>query len=127
MTNRDQASTFLDKSNTKSADLDHRHKINYNIGKYNAVVPQGKQQFDNLHLARERAKNIKWRALESLDQQLERFEQAFTRRGGKVIWAEDAAGALREILTICKAKNCRAIVKSKSMVTEEIHYRQTFS
>ena len=58
MTNRDQASTFLDKSNTKSADLDHRHKINYNIGKYNAVVPQGKQQFDQLHLARERAKNI---------------------------------------------------------------------
>ena len=121
MTNRDQASTFLDKSGVKSADLDHRHKINYNIGKYNAVVPQGKQQFDNIHLARERAKNIKWRALESLDQQLERFEQAFTRRGGKVIWAEDAAGALREILAICKAKNCRAIVKSKSMVTEEIH------
>ena len=121
MTNRDQASTFLDKSSTKAADLDHRQKINYNIGKYNAVVPQGKQQFDKLHLARERAKNIKWRALESLDQQLERFEQAFTRRGGKVIWAEDSAGALREILAICKAKQCRAVVKSKSMVTEEIH------
>ncbi len=74
------------------------------------------------NLARERAKNIKWRALESLDQQLERFEQAFTKRGGKVIWAEDTAeDALREILTICKAKQCKAIVKSKSMVTEEIH------
>ena len=105
MTNRDQASIFLDKSGIKAADLDHRQKINYNIGKYNAVVPQGKQQFDNIHLARERAKNIKWRALESLDQQLERFEQAFTKRGGKVIWAEDGAGALREILAICKAKS----------------------
>ena len=84
MTNRDQASTFLDKSSVKAADLDHREKINYNIGKYNAVVPQGKQQYDNIQLARERAKNIKWRSLESLDQQLERFEQAFTRRGGKV-------------------------------------------
>jgi len=121
MTNRDQASTFLNKSSIKAADLDHRQKINYNIGKYNAVVPQGKQQFDNIHLARERAKNIKWRALESLDQQLERFEQAFTRRGGKVIWAEDGPGALKEILAICKEKNCQAIVKSKSMVTEEIH------
>jgi len=56
-----------------------------------------------------------------LDQQLERFEQAFTRRGGKVIWAEDGPGALREILAICKEKSCSHIVKSKSMVTEEIH------
>src|SRR5580765_6777451 len=121
MTNRDQASAFLDKSTVKAADLDHRHKINYNIGKYNAVVPLGKQQYDNIHLARERAKNIKWRSLETLDQQLERFEQAFTKRGGKIIWAEDSADALREILNICKAKQCKAVVKSKSMVTEEIH------
>jgi L-lactate dehydrogenase complex protein LldF len=121
MTSRDQASTFLDKSGVKAADLEHRRKINFNIGKYDAVVPMGKQQFDKIHLARERAKNIKWRSLESLDQQLERFEQAFTRRGGKVIWAEDSAEALREILAICEAKRCRAVVKSKSMVTEEIH------
>ena len=52
---------------------------------------------------------------------LERFEQAFTKRGGKLIWAEDGPGALREILAICQAKACKAIVKSKSMVTEEIH------
>ena len=98
MTTRDQASTFLDKSSNKAADLDHRQKINYNIGKYNAVVPLGKQQYEKINLARERAKNIKWRSLESLDQQLERFEHAFTKRGGKVIWAEDGAGALTEIL-----------------------------
>src|SRR5664279_3999766 len=100
MTNRDQASLFLDKSGVKAGDLEHRRKINYNIGKYNSIVPQGKQQFDHIHLARERAKNIKWRSLESLDMHLERFENAFTKRGGKLIWAEDAAGALREILAI---------------------------
>src|SRR5579864_3829745 len=114
MTNRENVLTFLDKSDAKSADLDHRKKINYNIGKYNAVVPQGKQQYEKINLARERAKNIKWRSLESLDQQLERFEHAFTKRGGKVIWVEDGAGALAEILAICKAKQCKAIVKSKS-------------
>lgn len=121
MSNRDLATTFLDKSGVKSADLDHRRKINFNIGRYNAVVPKGKEQFDQIHLARERAKNIKWRSLESLDQQLQRFEQAFTKRGGKVIWAEDSAGALKEILAICKARQTKAVVKSKSMVTEEIH------
>ena len=121
MSSSESASDFLVKSSVKATDLDHRKKINYNIGKYDAAVPQGKQQFDHLHIARERAKNIKWRSLESLDQQLERFEQNFTRRGGKLIWAEDSAGALREILAICKAKQCKAVVKSKSMVTEEIH------
>lgn len=114
------ASTFITKSAAKAADLEHRRKINFNIGRYNTVVPQGKQQFTDLHLARERAKNIKWRAIEALDKQLEQFEAAFTKRGGKVIWAEDTAQAQQEILKICKEKKCKTLVKSKSMVTEEI-------
>jgi L-lactate dehydrogenase complex protein LldF len=115
------ASKFIAKSTIKSADLEHRRTINFNIGKYNAKVPEGKQQFTQLLTARERAKNVKWRALETLDQQLEEFEMQFTRRGGKVIWAEDAKQACDEILKICEARNCKTLVKSKSMVTEEIH------
>ncbi len=117
----ENASTFKAKSTVKSADLEHRQKINFNIGRYNAVVPQGKLQFPDNNLVRERAKNIKWRALETLDQQLEEFERNFSKRGGKVIWAENSLEALDEVLTICKEKNCKTIVKSKSMVTEEIH------
>ncbi|PWT76194.1 MAG: iron-sulfur cluster-binding protein [Bacteroidetes bacterium] len=116
----DQIGSFIAKSVVKAGDLEHRRKINFNIGKYDAVVPVGKQQFNNVNLARERAKNIKWRAMETLDQQLEDFETHFTNRGGKVIWAETAEQALSEILQICKEKKCRTIVKSKSMVTEEI-------
>ena len=115
------AESFIAKSTIKAADLDHRRKINFNIGKYNAKVPEGKEQFADVHLARERAKNIKWRAIETLDQQLEAFELNFTKRGGKVIWAEDAQQAIDEILKICTAKNCKKLVKSKSMATEEIH------
>ena len=115
------ASDFIEKSIEKSADRDHRQKINFNIGRYNAVVPGGKEQFENLNLARERAKNIKWKAIESLDKQLERFEAGISKRGAKVIWAETAEEATEQILRICREKNCRSIVKSKSMVTEEIH------
>lgn len=114
------AASFLAKSTIKAADLEHRRKINFNIGRYNAVVPQGKLQFSELSLARERAKNLKWRAIETLDQQLEQFELTFTQRGGKVIWAEDTKQAQQEILKICSARNCQTVVKSKSMVTEEI-------
>jgi L-lactate dehydrogenase complex protein LldF len=117
----EQSQTFLAKSTIKAADLEHRRKINFNIGKYNAVVPKGKEQFADVHLARERAKNLKWRAIETLDQQLEEFELNFTNRGGKVIWAENGAQAIEEVLKICAEKNCKSLVKSKSMVTEEIH------
>jgi L-lactate dehydrogenase complex protein LldF len=117
----ENSSTFIAKSTVKAADKLHRRKINFNISRYNAVVPVGKQQFTDVHLAREQAKNIKWKAIETLDTQLQTFESAITRRGAKVLWAETADDALNEILKICEAKSCSTIVKSKSMVTEEIH------
>ena len=117
----EQSLDFNAKSTIKAADRDHRRKINFNMSRYNAVVPMGKQQFTDVHLAREKAKNIKWKAIESLDKQLENFEMQISRRGAKVIWAETAEEALSEILKICQAKKCSTIVKSKSMVTEEIH------
>jgi L-lactate dehydrogenase complex protein LldF len=113
--------SFIAKSTEKAADKDHRRKINFNIGRYNAVVPKGKEQFGNVNLAREKAKNIKWKALENLDKMLESFEAKLIKRGAKVIWAEDAKQALEEIGKICAEKNCKTLVKSKSMVTEEIH------
>ncbi len=115
------AASFIAKSTIKAADLDHRRKINFNIGKYNAVVPKGKEQFTDVMTARERAKNTKWRAIEHLDQYLENFEKQISARGAKVLWAENAEQALDEIGKICKEKNCKTLVKSKSMVTEEIH------
>lgn len=118
---KELAADFAAKSKEKAADLVHRKTINFNIGKYNAVVPQGKQQFAELSIARERAKNSKWRAIETLDSQLETFEQAITGRGARVEWAEDATQALEIIKRICGEKQCKTLVKSKSMVTEEIH------
>jgi L-lactate dehydrogenase complex protein LldF len=117
---KETASNFIAKSAEKADDRDHRQKINFNIGRYNAVVPAGKKQFDNIDFVRERAKNLKWKAIASLDSQLEKFEAEITARGAKVIWAETAEQAREEVLKICQEKNCRSLVKSKSMVTEEI-------
>jgi L-lactate dehydrogenase complex protein LldF len=112
---------FLAKSAAKAPDPDHRRKINYNIAQYDAAVKKGKQQFTDLPAARQQAKNAKWKAIERLDKYLELFEAQFTKRGGKVIWAETADEALEEILAICMEKKARMVIKSKSMVTEEIH------
>ena len=117
----EHSQSFIAKSTVKAADKEHRRKINFNIGKYNAVVPKGKEQFSDVNLAREKAKNLKWKSIANLDKQLEDFEATISKRGAKVIWAEDAQQALDEIGKICAEKNCKTLVKSKSMVTEEIH------
>ena len=118
------AENFLQKSAIKAADTEHRRKINFNINKYNQKVPEGKQQFIDVEDVREKAKNIKWRAIENLGTQLVQFETQFIKRGGKVIWAESAKQALDAVLQICQQKQCKVLVKSKSMVTEEIHLNQ---
>jgi len=115
------ASSFNEKSNVKAVDLEHRRKLNFNISKYNAVVPKGKSQFTDLDRVRQLAKNRKWEAIEHLDLYLTQFEEQITQRGAKVFWAEDSEQALNFIGEICKEKECKSIVKSKSMVTEEIH------
>ncbi len=116
-----QQTAFLAKSQVKAQDLEHKRKIAFNIGKYKDSVVKGKQQFAELELARQKAKNIKWKAINQLDKYLEQFEKKFVSNGGKVIWAETADDALDAVLQICKEKNTQQVVKSKSMVTEEIH------
>lgn len=111
----------MEASLKKAPDLGHRKTINFNMSKYNAAVPLGKTQFANVEHSRRKAKNTKWKAIEQLDKNLELFEKQITARGAKVIWAETGADAVAEIIRICKERNCRSVVKSKSMATEEIH------
>ncbi|MCH8903452.1 MAG: iron-sulfur cluster-binding protein [Bacteroidetes bacterium] len=115
-----QSITFQEDSAKKASDLVHRKKINFNISKYNRTVEKGIQQYEDLELARERTKNIKWSAIENLDKNLISFETNFTKRGGKVIWAKDDKEAIEEIFKIIKEKNAKVVVKAKSMATEEI-------
>lgn len=51
----------------------------------------------NVELAREKAKNAKWKAIATLDKQLELFESIITARGAKVIWAENVTQAQEAI------------------------------
>lgn len=115
------AEDFLVKSDEKAFDLSHRKVINYNINKYNAAVERGLSKFHNLEISKRKAHAIKWRVMENLDKFLPEFEANFQKRGGKVIWANDAEEAQREILNIIQKRGGKSVIKSKSMTTEEIH------
>jgi len=115
---------FLDKSEEKAFDLKHRQTINFNIGKYDAAVKSGLKQYSNHELARERASFLKTQAIAHLDELLVDFEESFTKRGGKVIWAENSESALKSIWQIFERHKAKMAVKSKSMTTEEIHLNE---
>ncbi|MDQ7948116.1 MAG: LutB/LldF family L-lactate oxidation iron-sulfur protein [Pedobacter sp.] len=118
------AEEFLVKSDEKAFDLPHRKTINHNIGKYNAAVERGLSKFENLEASKRKAHTLKWRVIENLDKFLPEFESNFQKRGGKVIWANDAAEAQKEILQIIQKNGGKSVIKSKSMTTEEIHLNE---
>ena len=115
---------FIAAAEEKAFDLNHRRIINYNIGKYDAAVTRGLAAFANLGNAKRKGHVIKWKVMENLDKFLPEFEANFQKRGGKVIWANDAEEANREILNIIQKAGAKKVVKSKSMVTEEIHINE---
>jgi L-lactate dehydrogenase complex protein LldF len=115
---------FLKESAKKAFDLEHRYKINYNIGKYNEAVLKGKKQFRDIELARKRAAFLKHRIINNLEKYLIEFAANFEKNGGKIIWAQDTDEATHEILAILHKNNAKQVVKSKSMTTEEIELNE---
>ena len=70
---------------------------------------------------RERARAIKDDVLLHLDTYLEQFAANAESSGAKVHWARDAAEACQTVLGLINEYGFKNVVKSKSMVTEEIH------
>lgn len=69
---------------------------------------------------RQQARMARLRALNSLPDLLEQFETNIASRGVKVLWAENAAECNTLMLDIARQHNVHKIVKSKSMVSEEV-------
>ncbi|QLB17559.1 iron-sulfur cluster-binding protein [Mannheimia varigena] len=69
---------------------------------------------------RDDAKAIRNHVLANLDAYLYQLSEKVTQNGGHVFFAETAEEATDYIKKVAKAKNAKKIVKSKSMVTEEI-------
>lgn len=60
-------------------------------------------------------------AVEHLDELADQFQKEAEKRGAIVYRAKDAQDANQYIKNLCKEKNVKNIVKSKSMATEEIY------
>lgn len=78
-----------------------------------AELPQWEQ-------LRQAGSDIRMHTIEHMDVYLARLEERVTAAGGTVHWAETAEEARGIVIQIAKEHDVRAVVKSKSMATEEI-------
>lgn len=84
-------------------------------GRLNAAEELGNwEEWRNL------GEEIRTHTLDNIDYYLHQLSEQVSNRGGKVFFAETAEEANQYIKTVIKSKNAKKVVKSKSMVTEEI-------
>ncbi|MCE2740228.1 MAG: LUD domain-containing protein [Sphingobacteriales bacterium] len=102
------------------ADKEYRQKMGLVLDNLASNQQKGTMVFSNLALAKQRAAYTKWKVAENLDKYLLDFEGSVIRKGGKVIWANDAQNALTEIDAIIKRTQATKIVKSRSELSHEI-------
>ncbi|HKF23032.1 MAG TPA: LutB/LldF family L-lactate oxidation iron-sulfur protein [Candidatus Angelobacter sp.] len=114
------AQRFLRDAAEKSADLVHREIIRKNMESYDAAHDKGRGRFKDWEAARRRCQEIKREAVNHLDKYLVQFEANVLAHGGHVFWAEDSAQACAYICDLAQRRKVKTVVKSKSMVTEEI-------
>lgn len=115
------AQEFLRAATEESADFPRRKALQHAVDQYDAAVRRGRKQFLDYETARQKCHEIKWEALNHLDKYLLQFEERVKARGGHVVWAESAEDARCYIADLATQRGVRTVVKSKSMVTEEIH------
>lgn len=111
---------FKKRISTEVLDKERIEVLNKHLSRYAQTFTNGKEQYKNLPLARQRAEHIRWKAIENLDKYLLEFESNSTRQGTKVLWAPEKADALAEIEEILKRHKVKGVVKTKSSVCEEI-------
>ena len=104
----------------KAFDEEHWQKINYSTGCFENSFAKGKVNYRNLDLEKQRAYTLRNKSMLGLEKLLVDFETHFSENGGKVLWARNADDALTMIFDlICKEK-ANAIMRSNSMVLDEI-------
>jgi L-lactate dehydrogenase complex protein LldF len=115
------AQRFLQNAATKSADLVHRELIRRGMDSYDAAHLRGRARIKDWEAARQKCQAIKREAINHLDRYLLQFEEKVISRGGHVFWAANSEEACSYVTQLATRLKVRTVVKSKSMVTEEIH------
>ena len=116
----DYKQRFISEAAKAISDRKRKIQLQKALSGYSSKNKLATDQFMNLDLVKKRAGAIRQRVIENLDKYLIEFESNFNKTNGKLIWAVDSGEALRKIEEILVNEGVTSVIKSKSMVTEEI-------
>ncbi len=105
-------------------DKKHRKTINFNISKYNQAVEKGKLRYADMELAKQRASYIKGKVVANLSHYLQEFEKNALKNNIEIIWTRNSEEAVTEIIKVLNENQAKLLVKSKSMISEEIELNE---
>jgi len=121
-----QSMHFKARSGQKLADVRLQQNLKILSQRWTVGRTQAIAELDDFEGTRDEAVARRNRALANLDVWLERFEQAASARGTKVLWAETPEAASRLVVEIARRHGVRKVTKSKSMVSEEMALNRHF-
>ena len=99
---------------------EHWQKINYNTGCYEKRFANGRDNYRNADLEKQRAYILCNKSLMNMEKLLVDFETHFNEHGGSVLWARDADDAQEMIWEIVNRRDIKAVMRSNSTVLDEI-------
>ena len=102
-------------------DVQLRRNLKHTLGATLDHRSQALAEVDNWEVLRSYAHQVKMHTLGNLGTYLEQLERRIQGWGGQVFWASSARQAADYILELAQKNEIRKVVKSKSMVGEEIH------
>ena len=89
-------------------------------GRFRSRRADAAEELGNWEDWRSLGEEIRTHTLQNIDYYLQQLSDNLSKRGGHVFFAETAEDANEYIKEVVKRKNAKKVVKSKSMVTEEI-------
>ncbi|MDJ0757060.1 MAG: LutB/LldF family L-lactate oxidation iron-sulfur protein, partial [Ardenticatenaceae bacterium] len=113
--------TFYDRIEEAAAHPEKHAAVGSGAQRLLARRAQAVAIYDEMDEMRDRGRLIRAHTLSRLDHYLAQFINNVEKLGGHVFLAGDAAEANAYITKLAREKGVRSAVKSKSMVTEEIH------
>lgn len=95
------------------------------LGRFAEAYPVARakayENVPDIDVLRDEFKHIKEATVAHIEEVADRFEAEATKRGVKVFRAKDGDALKKYLIDLCKEKDVKRIVKSKSMASEEIH------
>lgn len=117
-------------TNTRNIRREIQEKLNDEVlrgalGRFAEAYPVSRakayENVEDFEALREQIKTTKLATVANIEAVADQFESEAVKRGAKVFRAKDGDALKEYLLNLCKEKNVKRIVKSKSMASEEIH------